>query len=92
MKVEAHEVQEIESGVYVFPDEDKFKYSWAIFMWPDGSAGVYTERNSKTGALLGKPIHLPAPERKTKMCTDSACPLMNFNEHEFGKGCRLFKE
>lgn len=63
MKTEAHEIQEQESGVYVFPDDEKFKYSWAIYLWPDGSADVYKERNPKTGALLGKPTRLPAPER-----------------------------
>ena len=57
----SHEVQEQESGTYIFPNEDRFEYSWAIWLWEDGSADVYTKRNSKTGALIGKPIRLPAP-------------------------------
>ena len=64
MKTEAHEIEEQECGVYVFPDDLKFKHSWAIWLWPDGSADVYTKRNQETGALLGKPFHLPAPVQK----------------------------
>ena len=66
MKTTAHEVCEQESGVYLYPDEVQFDYSWAIYLWPDGSADIYKSRNPKTGALLGKPIRLTAPERKSR--------------------------
>jgi hypothetical protein len=60
----SHEVQEQEFGTYIFPNEQRFEYGWVIWLWEDGSADVYTKRNPKTGALLGKPIHLSAPIAK----------------------------
>lgn len=60
----SHEIEEQESGTYIFPDDSKFQYSWAIWLWPDGSADVYTKRNKKTGALLGKPIRLSASRKE----------------------------
>jgi hypothetical protein len=58
------EIEGQEGGTYIFPAVDlkKFKHSWAIYVFPDGSAEVFTKR-SKTGALLGKPIKLKAPTK-----------------------------
>lgn len=54
------EIEEQEGGTYVFPvlspNQD---YSWALYMYKSGHAELYTKRDLKTGALLGKPIHLP---------------------------------
>lgn len=86
----SHEVQEQETGTYVFPNDEEFEYSWIMWLWPDGSAEIYTKRNPKTGAVLGNPIKLKAPQKKKKWCSDSACPLMSAVSHEFGKGCRLY--
>lgn len=87
------EVQEIESGTYIFPNSKKFASTWALFVYSDGRAELYMKRNLKTGALLGKPINLGEPIVKGAekiQCTDSACPLMGFQAHEFGKDCRLY--
>lgn len=57
------QIEEQEGGTYVYPAVDlkEFHHSWALYVWPDGSADLYTRR-SETGALLGKPVHLKAPE------------------------------
>jgi hypothetical protein len=60
----SHEVQEQESGTYIFPSETEFKYGWIMWLYPDGSADIYTKRDGRNGAILGKPIRLAAPERK----------------------------
>lgn len=86
----SHEVNEQESGTYIFPNQDRFEPTWIIWLREDGSADVYTKRHPKTGAMLGKPIRLMAPERKKKNCFDAACPLLTTVPHEFGKGCRLY--
>ena len=52
------EVEEQESGVYILPNSEKFGHSWALFAYNDGRVELYTKRNLKTGALLGKPIRL----------------------------------
>jgi hypothetical protein len=58
-------IEEQEDGTYVFPavDLEQFNHSWAIYVWPDGSADVYTRRGA-TGNLLGKPLKLKAPTKR----------------------------
>lgn len=58
------EVQEIESGTYVFPNSKKFVGSWALFVYSDGRAELYKARHTQTGALLGKPLDLGVPSQK----------------------------
>lgn len=57
------EVQEIESGTYVFPalGKKKLPHTWALFVYRNGDAELYTKRNQKTGALIGKPLKLGNP-------------------------------
>jgi hypothetical protein len=54
------EIDEIESGTYVFPflGNKKLPHTWALFVFNNGNAELYTKRNPKTGALLGKPLKL----------------------------------
>ena len=55
-------------GVYVWPYSGGTKrHSWALYVFPDGSAQLYTQL-SETGALLGKPIKLPAPKFSPHKC------------------------
>jgi hypothetical protein len=61
------EIEEQESGTYVFPNSKKFAPTWALFIYKDGRAELYTKRNLETGALLGKPTDLGKPiQSKTK--------------------------
>jgi hypothetical protein len=49
------EVQEQEDGTYIFPNDNLFEYTWALYVFKDGTAHLYTKRNPMTGTLLGKP-------------------------------------
>ncbi len=51
------EVQEQEGGTYIFPTDNKFEPSWAIYVFKDGTAHLYMKRKA-TGELLGKPVIL----------------------------------
>ncbi len=57
------EVQEQESGTYVFPAQtiEGQQYTWALFVYKNGDAELYQVCNPKTGALLGKPLKLGNP-------------------------------
>lgn len=55
------EIQEIESGTYIFPNSKKFASTWALFVHTDGRAEFYTKRDLETGSLLGKPQLLGKP-------------------------------
>jgi hypothetical protein len=72
------EICEQEDGTYVYPVlKEGQDYSWALYMYKNGShAELYTKRDPKTGAVLGKPIRLPVKWRgcnhaltKTGLCT-----------------------
>ena len=56
------EVEEQQSGTYVFPNSKLFVPSWALYVYTDGHAELYPKRG-KTGALLGKPIILGVPTK-----------------------------
>jgi hypothetical protein len=78
------EIEEQESGTYVFPNSKLYVPSWAIFMYPDGRAELYTARHPKTGALLGKPkdLGIPAslaagiPQKTRKVGRDGPHPVL----------------
>lgn len=57
------EIQEQESGTYVFPAMtfEGQKYTWALFVYKNGDAELYKTRNPDSGALLGKPFKLGNP-------------------------------
>ena len=55
------EVQEIESGTYVFPNSKKYASTWALFVYSDGRAEFYKKRDLEKGSLLGKPLDLGKP-------------------------------
>jgi hypothetical protein len=52
------EVEEQESGTYVFPNSKKYASTWALFVYKDGRAELYKKRDLETGAILGKPVDL----------------------------------
>ena len=55
------EVEEQESGTYVFPAiQGKRGQGWSLYIFTDGSAQLYL-KCKPDGVLLGKPIRLPAP-------------------------------
>lgn len=55
------EIEEQEDGTYVYPVIDhKRARGWHLYVFKDGSAQLFT-KVAKHGALLGKPIKLPAP-------------------------------
>lgn len=55
------EIEEQEDGTYVFPVLDyKRARGWHLYVFKDGSAQLFTNVGPH-GALLGKPIKLPAP-------------------------------
>lgn len=56
------EIEEQESGTYVFPaiGTKKLPYTWALFVYKNGDAELYTKRGPD-GTLLGKPIKLVNP-------------------------------
>ena len=58
------EIQEIESGTYVFPNSKKYASTWALFVYTDGRAELYKKRDLEKGSLLGKPIDLGKPVHK----------------------------
>lgn len=60
-KNEVLEIEEQESGVYVFPNSKIFQPSWALFAYNDGKIELYRKR-SPDGALLGKPEVLSATD------------------------------
>lgn len=48
----------------IFPRESRRKRaSWIMWVSPDGSADLYTERD-ETGAIQGEPIRLPANTKR----------------------------
>lgn len=51
--------------IYISPEinGDDLKTSWAMWVWPDGSADIYLKRKEE-GVVLGKPIRLPAPSHE----------------------------
>lgn len=51
--------------IYLSPEinGDNLSACWAMWVWPDGSAEIYLKRKD-TGAVLGKPIKIPAPEHE----------------------------
>lgn len=55
------EIQEQEDGVYVFPNSKRFPPTWALYVFNNGQADLYTKR-APSGALLGKPIKLGTPK------------------------------
>ena len=55
------EIEEQEDGTYVFPVLNyKRARGWHLYVFKDGSAQLFTKVGPH-GALLGKPIKLPAP-------------------------------
>jgi hypothetical protein len=55
------EIEEQEEGTYVFPVLNyKRARGWHLYVFKDGSAQLFTKVGPH-GALLGKPIKLPAP-------------------------------
>ena len=55
------EIEEGEGGTYVFPNSQKFASTWALYVYSDGCAELYTKRDLEKGTLLGKPIDLGKP-------------------------------
>ena len=54
-------IEEQEDGTYVFPVLNyKRARGWHLYVYRDGSADLF-QKVGTHGALLGKPIHLPAP-------------------------------
>jgi hypothetical protein len=57
------EINEQEDGTYIYPVLDyKRSRGWHIYVNKDGSAQLFLKVGPH-GALLGKPIDLPAPTR-----------------------------
>jgi len=55
------EIEEQEDGTYVYPVLNyKRARGWHLYVFKDGSASLFTKVGPH-GALLGKPINLPAP-------------------------------
>ena len=99
------ETSQDNTDLHLYPRESRRgKAQWAMWVKSDGSAilfagreqivlpknapgvvkGFYLQVNGKTGQKEF------VPDSRI-MCTDSACSLMGFAKHEFGKGCRLYK-
>jgi hypothetical protein len=62
------EIQSVDPSIgyelCIYPRESRRKRaSWIMWIAPDGSADLYTER-SETGAIQGEPIHLPPNVRR----------------------------
>ena len=58
---ESVEIEEQKDGTYIYPViGNKRGIGWTMYVFKDGSADLY-QKCGITGALLGKPIHLPAP-------------------------------
>lgn len=71
------EIEEQESGTYIFPLVDgKRARDWAMFVYKDGSAELYT-KIAPHGELLGKPIKLPVPTVKVFECAIKTEPECN---------------
>ena len=101
--IEVEVLEQAPTELHIFPRETRRgKAQWAVWVKSDGSAvlfagneqiilprnapgvvkGLYLQTNPKTGQKEF------VPDSRV-MCKDSACSLMGFTEHEFGKGCRL---
>ncbi len=75
----------------VSPSESRRKKAnWYIWMKADGSGIlVIDSRHLRVDLPANSPIREEPMSSSSIWCTDSACPLRGFTEHEFGKGCRL---
>lgn len=74
------EIEEQEGGTYIFPNSKVFASTWALYVYKDGRAELYTKRDLEKGSLLGKPIDLGKPVIKIHpldMCEllDKAMPI-----------------
>lgn len=69
------------------PDPANIKHTiHAVVPWD--IAGIQSPR-------IGDPFDFAvcqSDRTSSSWCTDSACSLMSFRSHEFGKGCRLYDE
>jgi hypothetical protein len=55
----------------IYPRESRRKRaSWIMWVCPDGSADLYTERE-ESGAVKGEPIHLPANATRAMLKEDA---------------------
>ncbi len=103
--IEVEVLKDVPEKLHIFPRESRRgKAQWAIWIHLDGSGilfagndqivlpknapgkvtGLHLRRNEE-----GQMEFLPGEFEKI-MCSDSACSLMNVNQHEFGIGCRLY--
>lgn len=61
----------------VFPSESRRKRaSWIMWISPDGSADLYTERD-ESGAVQGEPIRLPANAKRAVENLDPPARLLD---------------
>jgi hypothetical protein len=94
------------TDLHIFPRETRRgKAQWAIWVHADGSGILFAGNEqivlSKNGPDKVKGLSLKRNSEgqlefllgsDKVLCHDSACPLLGPCQHEFGKGCRLYKE